>query len=113
MVVEFLKEKGEYVGPTDPYVCVLAHLDELSIEFLVPRPRRNEVSLGATATVLFVETDQTASGRVTYVSPYPNGETNLYTVKVRIENSNRKHNAGARCQLVKIQANASLANANR
>ncbi len=102
VVVEFLKEQGEYVGPADPHICVLAQLAELSIEFLVPRPRRAEVSLNASAKVLFVDTNQSVTGRVTYISPYPNGETNLYTVKVRVKNGDRKLDAGMRCHLVDV-----------
>lgn len=99
VVVEYLKEHGEYVGPADPNVCVLAELDVLSVEFLVPLSRRHECKVGEIASVQFVDSGTTATGRISYVSPYPNGETNLFTVKVRIENEKRKLQAGMRCQL--------------
>lgn len=109
VLVEYKKEKGEYVGPAEPSVCVLAELDELSIEFLVPRPRRKEVVLHQTAKVLFTDNDKTATGKVVYISPYPNGESNLYTVKVRIKNADREHEAGMRCQLIAVGPEQSIA----
>lgn len=113
VLVEYTKEKGEYVGPAEPSLCVLAALDELSIEFLVPRPRRKEVGLHKMATVLFTDNDKTAVGKVIYISPYPNGESNLYTVKVRVSNAEREHEAGMRCQLIAIGSADSMATAKK
>lgn len=113
VLVKYTKQTGEYVGAADPSVCVLAELDELSIEFLVPRPRRKEITLHSDATVLFTDTDQNATGKVVYVSPYPSGESNLYTVKVRIDNKARNHDAGMRCQLVSARGPESLAKTER
>lgn len=99
VLVEFLKQEGEFVGPSDPTVCVFAELSTLSVEFLVQRQFRPALKLGSEVAVHFVESDQRVSGRVYYISPFPNGETNTYAVKVRVDNSEAKLNAGERCQL--------------
>ena len=101
VLVEYLKQKGEFVGPADNAVCVVAELAQLSVEFLVPRRFRNSLSLDSTVEVLFTESQQRVAGVVYYISPFPNGETNTYTVKINVDNSDFKLNAGERCQLEK------------
>ncbi|WP_417730944.1 efflux RND transporter periplasmic adaptor subunit [Rosistilla oblonga] len=104
VIVQFLKEEGEYVGPVDPQVCELAQLNVLSVNFLVPRERRPEIQVGSQATVHFVDSNRRARGSIYFVSPFPDGETNTYTVKVRVDNDDRLLNAGSRCHLLDLNA---------
>ncbi|QDS87623.1 Cobalt-zinc-cadmium resistance protein CzcB [Rosistilla ulvae] len=104
VIVQFLKEEGEYVGAVDPDVCVLAQLNVLSVNFLVPRDRRPEIQVGGHATVQFVDSNRRATGSIYFVSPFPDGETNMYTVKVRVDNADRLLNAGSRCHLLNLDA---------
>ena len=99
VVVEYLKEKGEYVGPVDAHVCTVAELSTLSVDFLVPKSKTDDVAKGRSVTVLFVDSNSKVNGTISYVSPYPDGETNMYTVKVRVPNADYTLTAGQRCQL--------------
>lgn len=99
VIVEFMKEQGEFVGPSDPTVCLLAELNTLSVEFLVPREHRTGLELDSVVEVHFIESGIRVAGHVYYISPFPNGETNTYAVKVRVQNESRQLFAGERCQL--------------
>ncbi|MGB7345238.1 MAG: efflux RND transporter periplasmic adaptor subunit [Pirellulaceae bacterium] len=99
VVVEFAKQKGEYIGPGEWTVCTVADLNTLLVEFLVPGSYRHNLSVDSQAEVYFTVANRSVSGTIQYISPYPNGETNTYTVKVRVENANGELNAGERCRL--------------
>ena len=99
VVVEFSKHKGEYVGPGDSTVCTVADLKTLSVEFLVPGHYRHNLAVDNDVSVIFSVARKSARGTIEYISPYPNGETNTYTVKVRVDNQDRRFNAGERCQM--------------
>lgn len=99
VLIEYQKQPGEYVGPVDPTVCVVADLSQLSVDFLVPRSLRNTIKLEQTVKVFFVEANRKVKGTVYFVSPFPHGETGTYTVKVLIDNLDRSLNAGERCTL--------------
>jgi hypothetical protein len=76
-------------------------LNALSVDFLAPRGRQENVIVGSSATVEFIESRRRAEGVVYYVSPFPDGETNTYTVKVRVANHDGELNAGERCRLIR------------
>lgn len=99
VVTEFSKEKGEFVGVADYSVCTVVDLSALSVDFLVPRNYRHDVKVDSEINVIFTESRKTVRGIVYYVAPYPNGETNTYSVKIRVDNSDRLLSAGERCQL--------------
>jgi RND family efflux transporter MFP subunit len=100
IVTEFSKTPGEYVGPIDPVVCTIVDLHTLSVDFLVPRSRREQIELGKKMQVRFEETEQEVEGTVYYVSPFPDGETNTYTVKIQVDNPHGTLSAGERCSLI-------------
>lgn len=97
VVVEQLRALGEFVGPAEPGVCILAEIDTLSVELLIPRKNRLGFDIGKEVDVHFVESNRHVAGRIYYVSPYPNGETNTVKVKVRVDNHDHLINAGERC----------------
>lgn len=99
VVVEFAKQAGEYVGPGDATICSIANLDTLTVEFLVPRHYRHNLQLKQSVDVLFTVAGRQVAGTITYISPFPNGETNTYAVKVNVENPAGTLSAGERCQL--------------
>lgn len=99
VVVDFQHEVGEYVGPGEPHVCTVAQLSKLSVEFLLPRSLRDSVHLERQVKVHFTLDNVIVDGQVTYISPIPNGETNVYVVKVEVDNRDGKLSAGERCLL--------------
>lgn len=102
MLIEYFKERGEFVGPLDPAICLIAELKTLSVDFLVPRAFRGDIAINREIEVHFLESNRRVTGTIYYVSPFPDGETNTYSVKVRVDNSSRELNAGERCQLSRM-----------
>lgn len=115
VVVEFSKQVGEYVGPGESVVCTLADISQLSVEFLVPRAYRDRLAVGDEVSVVFTVASRVELGRIIYVSPFPNGETNTYKMKVLVDNESRELSAGERCLLQEVdkasQPNALQTNA--
>lgn len=107
VIVEYKKNIGEYVGPGDSVVCTIADTAQLSVEFLVPRIHRANLKVGAEVSVVFTVANQIQAGTITYVSPFPNGETSTYKVKVRVDNADGKLTAGERCLLQSEQQSPS------
>ncbi|MEM7479268.1 MAG: efflux RND transporter periplasmic adaptor subunit [Planctomycetota bacterium] len=99
ILLQTLRAPGEFVGPVDPNVCVVVEIKRLSAEFIVPRKYRPAFVLNDVVDVRFVESALTLAGKIYYISPYANGETGTYKVKVRIENQEQLVNAGERCIL--------------
>lgn len=99
VVVRIEKEVGEYVGPGEPVVATVANLDVLTVDFLLPRTHRERIQQGQEVNVLFTVLRRQVIGVVTFVSPFPKGETNTYSVKVRVENTDGELSAGERCLL--------------
>ncbi|MEM9646152.1 MAG: HlyD family efflux transporter periplasmic adaptor subunit, partial [Planctomycetota bacterium] len=99
VVVEFVKQPGEYVGPGESHVCTIANLDVLSVEFLVLRAYRGNLATGKSVEVVFTTSKRTVEGKIKYISPFPNGETGTYKVKALVNNADGSLSAGERCLL--------------
>lgn len=90
---------GEYVGPVEPVVCEVAELSSLSAKFLAPSQFVEKIRNGDQVTVFFVASGVKARGEAT-VSPYPDAETGMRSVHVKIANTQGKFQAGVRCRLL-------------
>lgn len=99
VVVEFKKQEGEYVGPGESTVCKIADLDTLLVEFLVPGHFRHNLKVNDEVQILFTVMNRQVAGTIEFISPFPNGETNTYQLKVRVDNSKGELSAGERCVL--------------
>ncbi|MEM8734879.1 MAG: efflux RND transporter periplasmic adaptor subunit [Planctomycetota bacterium] len=99
VLVEYLKETGEFVGSVDPAVCVVADLSALSINFMVPRNYRVGLRVGDELPIQFVDSKQSVKGKIYYISPYTIKESNTFAVRLKVENQDLKLNAGERCQI--------------
>lgn len=93
------KFKGEFVGPVEPEVCELSDLTAISARFLVPQELLAAEQNGDTAQVYFPGTHRTVAGKLT-LSPYPDAETGMRSVKVTIDNPDNQLKAGQPCRLL-------------
>lgn len=100
VVTKIYKTAGEYVGPGDVAVCTIAELTTLTAEFLVPRDLAQRYEIGSSASTHFLESNVVAAGEVCYVSPFPEGETGMFFVRVRVDNQHGLLSAGERCLLL-------------
>ncbi len=90
---------GEYVGPVEPTVCTLAELETLSARFLVPDAALKGLSTGERVEVRFLASDKVAEGLAT-VTPFPDAETGMRSVQVKLANPKGDLEAGVRCRLL-------------
>lgn len=99
VVTKIHRLAGEYVGPVDPVVCVVAELEYLSVRFLAASEAVETLRNGDPVDVEFVASGDRVSGIAT-VSPYPDAETGMRSVHVKIANPHGKLPAGVRCRLL-------------
>lgn len=99
VIVEYAKQAGEWIGPTDPHVCTIAELDKLRVDFLVPAPLVKQLRPDTTTPIRFTDDRSRVQGTITYIAPYATAETNTVEVHVVLDNASRKLVAGTRCQL--------------
>lgn len=90
---------GEYVGPVDPAVCEIVELENLSARFLTSSDLVERVPNGSQVEVLFVASGIKVRGTAT-VSPYPDAETGMRLVRVKLANPKGELPAGVRCKLL-------------
>ena len=97
-VIAIVKERGEFVSPTDPVVMHLAQLDTLKAVFSVPMEVASGLRIGQ-SVALQVGTTGTAAcnGVIEFVSPIANAESASVRVKIRIPNPDGKIPSGAAC----------------
>lgn len=104
VVTKIHRLAGEYVGPVEPVVCEVAELTSIAAKFLAPSSVVEGIRNGDQLTVRFVASGVEAQGEAT-VSPYPDVETGMRSVQVRIANPQGDFQAGVRCRLL-LQRNS-------
>jgi multidrug resistance efflux pump len=80
-------EEGEAVNALDPILRVVL-TDPLWIDVPVPLPQARTFKVGQTAAVAFPSGNETASGKIIYVSTVADAASS--TLRVRIEVPNKK-----------------------
>ena len=100
VVVDVRKDQGEYVSPSDPVVARVVQLDPLLVVFAVPLERRSEISNGRDVKLRVGLGEQSATGRVEFVSPVADASSGTFRVKVRIANGDNRWSSGEKTILV-------------
>ena len=100
VISELSREAGEFVSPSDPTIARLVQLDPLLIVFSVPLSLRNEVEKDQVVELKLGSEQIKAEGIVEYVSPTSDTSNSSVRVKVRLPNSDRRHQSGERAILV-------------
>jgi RND family efflux transporter MFP subunit len=98
IVVSIEKNAGEFVSPTDPIVLHIVQLDTILAVFSVPRSHANKIKQGSEVSLSIGLGEGDVAGKIEYVSPVANPESNTVQVKVRITNSNGKCPSGVVCR---------------
>ena len=99
VIVEILKQPGEFVAPVDPQIIVLAVLDQLLATFSVPQEQTLEMKNGDRMYVRFDGVLDPVEGRIEVIAPTIDAESNTRRIQVLIKNQDYKLLSGARCQL--------------
>lgn len=99
VIVEILKQPGEFVAPVDPQVIVLAVLDQLLATFSVPQEQTLDMKHGDRMYVRFDGMLDPVEGHIEVIAPTIDAESNTRRIQVLIKNQDYKLLSGARCQL--------------
>ncbi|MEZ6129752.1 MAG: efflux RND transporter periplasmic adaptor subunit [Planctomycetaceae bacterium] len=89
VVVDVLRDRGEFVSPSDPVVARIVQLNPLLVVFSVPGHRRQDVQTGQTVNMQIGQHPSTTDGVVEYVSPTTDASSGTFRVKVRLPNPER------------------------
>lgn len=98
-VLKVFKDTGEAILPGSPNVLTLVALDPLRARFSVPGEHAGKLHAGATVTVRFPETGQTANGTIEVVSPVIDAKSGTVPVVVIVPNEKGRLRSGSRCTL--------------
>lgn len=100
VVTMIRKEPGEFIPGADPHVLTIVQLDSLLAKFSVASVYASQTHVDQAVPIYFPLTDETATGKIEFISPVDDAESGTFRVKVRIENPQRRYRSGQRCQLL-------------
>ncbi len=98
VVAEISKEVGEFVSPNDPVVMHVVQIDQLKAIFSVPLVLKKDLVVGEPVTLQ--AGDEPIEGIVEFVSPIADAESGSVRVRIRIPNSDGKHQSGVPIQWI-------------
>ncbi len=104
VVVDVLKDRGEFVSPSDPVVARIVQLDPLLVVFSVPVDHRREIAGGQSIQMLIGSRSAPAVATVEYISPTVDASSGTFKVKVRLPNPERKWHSGEKSVLLLDQS---------
>ena len=97
-IIAIVKERGEFVSPTDPVVMHIAQLDTLKAVFSVPIQVASELQPNQNATLQVGTSGTLCKGVIEFVSPIAEAESASVRVKIRIPNPSGSIPSGATCR---------------
>ena len=106
VVVEVLKDRGEFVSANDPVVVRVVQLDPLLVVFSVPATQAKSILVNQRVQMLIGNARKKTGGVVEFVSPTADAQSSTTRVKVRIPNTDGKLQSGDSCVLVASSTDA-------
>jgi multidrug efflux pump subunit AcrA (membrane-fusion protein) len=98
VVTRVYHEEKECVGNTAPVLTIM-QLDKLRVTFTVPTAQVARLKVGQSVPLTFPNSGQKAAGKIEFISPVSEAESDTVRVKVLIENPQGKYRCGVRCAL--------------
>ena len=98
VVVEIVKEVGEFVSPTDPVVMTVVQLDTLKSRFSVPVQAARDLKAGQVVNLSVGYEEVPCQGEIEFVSPIAEPESGTVRVKIRIPNLDGRLQSGSVCR---------------
>lgn len=99
IVTQLHRHQGEHISAATPDLLTLVELTPLKATFLLERPQALKLKPQQEARLRLGETGPMIRGQVEYVSEVIDAQSGLTTVKVRLDNADRKLRSGERCLL--------------
>ena len=98
IVTRVFHEEKEFVGNNSPVLTIM-QLDKLRVTFTVPTSQIARLKIGQGVPLTFPNSGQKAAGKIEFISPVSEAESDTVRVKVLIENPQGKYRCGVRCAL--------------
>jgi RND family efflux transporter MFP subunit len=98
VVTRVLHEEKEFVGNNGPVLTIM-QLDRLRVVFTVPTAQIARLKVGQSVPLSFPNSGQKAAGKIEFISPVSEADSDTVRVKVLIENPQGKYRCGVRCAL--------------
>ena len=98
VVTRVFHEEKEFIGNNSPILTIM-QLDKLRVTFTVPTAQIARLKVGQSVPLTFPNSGQKAAGKIEFISPVSEAESDTVRVKVLIENPQGKYRCGVRCAL--------------
>lgn len=99
VVTQVFREVGEFVSPSDPVLMTVVQLDPLMVTFPVPASQAFKLKTGQALPIRIDGESKTVEGKIEFVSPVVNAESQTVRVRLHIANPNLKYRSGAKSYL--------------
>ena len=86
VVIELIRQRGEYAGGSDPVVAKVAVLKELRLRINVPTLVAMQMSTESEVAIEFPEIKSSVSGNVDFISPITDSQSGTVRVEIRLDN---------------------------
>lgn len=98
-VVTLDRKRGEFVTMTEPQVVTVVNTKRLIVRLHVPHDVAAALQVGDNQPLVFREPSSMVEGKVEFVSPLTEVDSNTVRVHIVLENPQGKIRSGARCRL--------------
>ena len=98
IVTRVFHEEKEFVGNNSPVLTIM-QLDKLRVTFTVPTALIARLKVDQSVPLTFPNSGQKVAGKIEFISPVSEAESDTVRVKVLIENPQGKYRCGVRCAL--------------
>lgn len=98
VIVEVMKEKGEFVSPSDPIVARVVQLNPMLVAFSVPARERSLLSKKQ-PVLMTVGSTTDVPGRIEFVSPIADASSGTFRVKILLQNDSGRWLSGEKSVL--------------
>ena len=99
IVTRVHREEKEFVTASSPTVLTIVQLDPLEITFNVPTGMADGIAAGQKIDILFPDSGKQVKGKVDFVAPVTEADSDTVRVKVLLNNPRGQHRSGVRCTM--------------
>jgi len=99
VVTRVFREEKESIGMNNSPVLTVMQIDKLRVTFSVPTALAARLHVDETIPIVFPDTAQEAMGKIEFISPVTEAESDTVRVRVVIDNEKHKYRCGVRCSI--------------
>jgi RND family efflux transporter MFP subunit len=100
VVLRLHKSAGEAVGAGDLHVATIVQLSALRVTLYLPTAQAVHLPRGESVALRFADGGAKATGRVEFVSPVTDSDSDTVRVVVVVDNPHGRYRSGVRCDLL-------------